>query len=115
MKRYLFLFLVSSGVLLTGCRAPNIYSWGHYEDLVYTSYAAPGKLSPQMQIDQLERDYQKAKSANKPVPPGFHAHVGYLYAQVGKPDEARREFETEKADFPESAVFMDRLIGNLKK
>jgi hypothetical protein len=47
--------------------------------------------------------------------PGFHAHLGYLYFQTGKLDQARQEFETEKAEFPESAVFMDRLLSNLKK
>ncbi len=34
--------LLISVVLLTGCAAPTLYTWGHYEDLVYTSYAAPG-------------------------------------------------------------------------
>jgi hypothetical protein len=33
--------------------------------------------------------------------------------QIGRLDEARREFETEKARFPESAVFMDRLLARL--
>lgn len=101
--------------VFTGCRAPTIYSWGHYEDLVYVSYASPGKLSPKDQIDQLEKDYQKAKAENKPVPPGFHAQAGYLYTQLGKLDDARKEFEAEKVSFPESGVFMDRLIANLKK
>ena len=54
-------------------------------------------------------------SENKPVPPGFHAHLGYLYYQLGKADAARQELQTEKAEFPESAVFMDRLLANLEK
>jgi hypothetical protein len=106
--------LLLLGVLATGC-APTIYSWGHYEDLIYVSYAAPGKLPAEAQIEKLEADYQKARAANKPVPPGFHAHLGNLYYQVGKADQARQEFETEKAQFPESAVFMDRLIASLNK
>jgi hypothetical protein len=68
-----------------------------------------------MQIEKLERDYQKARAENKRVPPGFHAQLGYLYFQVGKLDAARQERETEKAEFPESAVFIDRLMANLKK
>jgi hypothetical protein len=59
--------------------------------------------------------YQKARSENRPVPPGFHAHLGYLYFQLGKLDQAQQELETEKAQFPESAVFMDRLLSNLRK
>ena len=102
-------------VLLAGCQTPPrpLYSWGHYEELIYASYAAPGKVSPQMQVEQLEQDYQKARAGNLRVPPGFHAHLGYLYYQLGKLDQARQEFATEKADFPESAVFMNRLLARL--
>jgi hypothetical protein len=101
--------------LLTGCSSPTLYSWGHYEGLVYAMYAAPGKVPPEQQVERLEADFQKARSGNKPVPPGFHAHLGYLYYQLGKADQARQEFETEKTQFPESAVFMDRLLANLAK
>ena len=100
-------------VFLTGCAAPTTYLWGHYEGVVYATYAAPGAVPPERQIELLEQDYQEARSQDKPVPPGFHAHLGYLYYQIGRTEEARREFETEKARFPESAVFMDRLLANL--
>lgn len=113
MKRFVGLSALLA--LLTGCAEPTIYSWGHYEDVIYVSYSAPGKMSPEMQVGKLEEDYQKARAANKPVPPGWHAHLGYLYFELGKSDQARQEFETEKANFPESAVFMDRLLANLKK
>jgi hypothetical protein len=112
MKRSIPLLLL--GLLATGC-AHTIYSWGHYEDLIYVSYSAPGKMTPEAQIEKLEADYQQARAANKPVPPGFHAHLGNLYFQVGKSDKARQEFEAEKAQFPESTVFMDRMLANLDK
>jgi hypothetical protein len=99
--------------LLTGCASPSLYSWGSYEGVVYATYAKPGAVPPERQIELLEQDYQKARSANKPVPPGFHAQLGYLYYQIGRLDQARQEFETEKANFPESAVFMDRLLARL--
>ena len=101
-------------VLLAGCASsPSIYYWGHYEDLVYTAYAEPGKADPIFQIEQLEADYEVARSRNLRVPPGFHAHLGVQYFQTGKPDLARREFLAEKSQFPESAVFMDRLLTQL--
>lgn len=113
MNRFL-LFLVLAG-LLTGCGAPSIYSWGHYEDMVYTMYAKPGKATPEYQIERMEADLEKARAKNKPVHPGFHAHLGYLYAQTGKLDQARQALENEKAQFPESAVFVDRLLANLQR
>ena len=102
-------------ILLVGCAKPTLYSWGSYEELIYLSYATPDKVSPQMQVEQLEQDYQKARAEDKRMHPGFHAHLGYLYFQLGKLDQARQELETEKAEFPESAVFVDRLLANLKK
>jgi len=40
--------------LVSGCATPTLYSWGHYEELVYVSYAQPGKVSPEMQVEKLE-------------------------------------------------------------
>ena len=103
------------GWLATGCQSPDIYYWGRYENVLYGQYAHPDKATPEEQATLLEEDMHKAISANKPVPPGFHAHLGYLYYQMGKADLAVAQFQAEKAQFPESAVFMDRLIGNLTK
>ena len=107
------LWLLAIPVLLAGCQSPNVYYWGHYEDLVYVTYAKPGKLPPEAQGLKMDEDLQKAAAANQPVPPGFHAYRGYLDYQLGKTDLARQEFEKEKVQFPESAMFMDRLMTNL--
>lgn len=116
MKRLGWWGGLALATLLTGCAGPRmIYSWGHYEPLIYTMYAKPDKATPEIQVARLAEDFEKAKSKNKPMPPGWHAHLGYLYYQMGKPAEARRAFQTEKANFPESAVFMDRLLANLNQ
>ena len=107
--------LMGLAIWVAGCAAPTIYSRTHYEDLVYLSYAKPDKATPEIQVKQMEKDLQKASSLNKPVPPGFHAHLGYLYYQLGQLNQARQEFETEKTQFPESVVFMDRMLANLAK
>jgi hypothetical protein len=113
MPRRLSATTLALTALLAGCAQPTLYRWGHYEALVYAAYAAPGTMPAERQIELLERDYQEARAANQPVPPGFHAHLGYLYYQIGRLDQARQAFETEKANFPESRVFMDRLLANL--
>jgi hypothetical protein len=107
------LWLLAVPVLVAGCQSPTVYYWGHYEELAYVTYAKPGKLPPEAQVLKMEEDLQKAASANKPVPPGFHAYLGYLDYQMGKTDLARQEFEKEKIQFPESTVFMDRMMTNL--
>jgi hypothetical protein len=114
MKRLIGL-AASAVVLLAGCATrPTLYTWGSYEEVIYASYAAPGKIPAESQVEALEKDYQQARATNKRMPPGWHAHLGYLYYQLGKTDQARQELQTEKAEFPESAVFMDRLLANVK-
>ena len=66
------------------------------------------------QVEKLEEDYQKARATNKRMPPGWHAHLGYLYFHLGKLDQAKQEFVTEKAEFPESAIFIDRFLAKFK-
>ena len=101
--------------MVTGCKSPDIYYWGHYEKSIYIAYVKPDKATPELQASLMEEDMHRAISANKPLPPGFHAHLGNLYYQMGKSDLALQEFQKEKMQFPESAVFMDRLIANLAK
>ena len=103
-------------LLLTGCASKRtLYYWGNYESVVYASYNRPDKADPLLAIAKLEEDQQKAASKDQAMGPGFHAHLGYLYFNTGNYDRALEEFEAEKKQFPESTVFMDRLIANLKK
>ena len=98
---------------MAGCAPKEIYYWGDYEDLIYKNYSKP--IAPEMQIEKLEADIQKAKGRALPLPPGFHAQLGYLYFQTGNGVEARKHFEAEKTKFPESTVLMDRFLKKLKK
>ncbi len=104
-----------AAALMTGCASQSgSYRWGSYEDQIYAMYAEGGKSSPQQQILKLEIDVEKARAANKPLPPGHHAHLGYLYYQTGRIDQAIASFETEKLLFPESRAYMDRLISRAR-
>jgi hypothetical protein len=114
MRRVLWAAAVS--VALAGCASqPTQYNWGSYEEVIYASYLSPSDVPAEKQIEALEKDYQVARSANKRMPPGWHAHLGFLYFETGNLDQARQQLLTEKAEFPESAVFVDRLLANLQR
>jgi hypothetical protein len=110
--------LAASAILtLAGCanQPKALYHWGSYQPQVYAYLQAQDHSDPQEQISRLEEDLQQARSANQAPPPGYHAHLGLLYAKIGKDDQVRQEFETEKTLFPESATFMDFLARSYAK
>lgn len=110
------LALSLAAVLLTACQSTGgLYQWGGYEEQIYAMYSAPGKSSPEEQISKLEADGETARAKSRTPPPGHYAHLGYLYFQTGKLDQAVASFETEKVLFPESRPYMDRLIGRVRK
>ncbi|MDR5770209.1 MULTISPECIES: DUF4810 domain-containing protein [unclassified Caballeronia] len=100
--------------LLTGCATqstPPLYQWDAYQPQVYAFFT--GDKSVPEQIDALEKARQQILAKNNALPPGFRAHIGALYASVGRSDEARKELEAEKNAFPESSAYMNLLLSKL--
>ncbi|HEX9446088.1 MAG TPA: DUF4810 domain-containing protein [Candidatus Binatia bacterium] len=112
--RILGLWLALAALSALGaCARPALYSWGRYENLIYEMYMKPGQADPGTQVAKLTEDIEKAKAGDKPVPPGVHAHLGYLYYQQGNVAGARQELQIEKTLFPESAAFVDGVLQRL--
>jgi len=86
----------------------SLYSWGNYEDRIYAYLRGE---SPVAQINALQNDLLKIEEKGKKPPPGYYAHLGMLYSDVGERGQAVSCFIVEKTRFPESAVFMDYLLA----
>jgi hypothetical protein len=108
--------LIAAGALLSGCAVrqptPPLYQWDGYQPQVYEYFK--GKTSPQEQIDALEKSLQTIRAKGNTPPPGFHAHLGMLYASVGKDQQAQQELQAEEQLFPESSTYMDFLLKKSK-
>jgi hypothetical protein len=103
-------------VLGAGCaQKPQLYRWGVYEDLVYQMYAKPGKADPVTQAARLAEDVTRTEAEGKRVPPGVHAHLGYMYFLTGNVGAAYQELVTEREKFPESAIFIDGMLERLRR
>ncbi len=101
---------------LAGCAGPKqLYSWNGYQPQVYAHLKNDGKSSPEEQILDMEKGIQEASAKGAKVPPGYHAHLGLLYLNTGRTDQALAAWNQEKALFPESAKYIDFLINNMKK
>lgn len=96
---------------LVGCAQPPkpLYYWGGYEAAVYDHFKSDGK-GPLEQLRLMDEQAQKARAAGLPLPPGFHAHLALVYIKLGRDDDARRELEAERTQFPESAAYVDSLL-----
>ena len=110
------LMIASYALLIAGCAAPTrpLYQWGTYEELIYQSWREPGSMPVEKQVELLQHDYQQGQAQNMRMPPGWHAHLAMLYARMGRHDEAIKELGVEKAEFPESGVFVERMLANMK-
>jgi len=105
------------GLLLTACASTpkSLYSWNNYQDQVYDyiKNETPESLEKLMKTYQQMIDQQKG--LRKTVPPGICADYGFLLYKQGKKEEGIRLMEKEVALYPESAVFISRIIKNLEK
>lgn len=101
-------------LLLTGCQGGPLYEWGSYEDSVYRVCEQPDGFETQAEIERMEALVAKANESERGVPPGIHAHLGYLYYTIGDVDSAAAAFESEKELYPESVVFIDGLMKRMK-
>ncbi|MCL1937207.1 MAG: DUF4810 domain-containing protein [Candidatus Azobacteroides sp.] len=105
------------GLLFTACASTpkSLYSWNNYQDQAY-DYVKNG--TPES-LDKLMKTYQqmidKQTGSRKVVPPGICADYGFLLYKQGKREEGISFLEKEMALYPESSVFISRIIKNLEK
>lgn len=95
---------------LSGCATTgrDNYDWGKYDPAMFAYYKDPTKEADFEAA--LLAIIQPAGSRHGVVPPGIYAEYGYLRLQQGKPAEAINFFREEEAHWPESQVFMERII-----
>jgi len=114
MKRFL---LYAIGLLaLASCQAPQtLYSWYDSEDATYeyTKRLTEEKLEYAMK--QYQKVIAKQKGFRKTVPPGVNAEYGFLLYKAGKKDEGLSLLKAEINSYPESEVFISRIIKQLEK
>lgn len=118
LKQVNYIAPVIAAVILAGCGAQQpkpLYNYAGYSD---SYYAYKKNMTPESTL-QLQKSIEEAingteNSSSGRVAPGMHANLGYLYLKAGKPNEAIASFVNEKTIYPESTLFMDKLINRVK-
>lgn len=102
--------------MLSSCSSPkHLYSWYNYEDVSYQySKAQTDKLQENL-LEQYSKMQSRQNGSRKMVPPGLCAEQGFLLCKLGKTDEGLELLKREIELYPESSVFISRIIKQLEK
>lgn len=104
---------VAAGALFGCASAPaTLYQWDTYQKNVY-QFLKHEDANPDEQLRLMRDQSEKSRLAGTRLPPGFRAHLGMLYLQLGQDGEAKQQLQAEKEAFPESAHYMDFLLKQM--
>jgi hypothetical protein len=103
-------------LLLASCiSVPKpLYTWGNYQERTYAYIKDATDKSQDELLNTCQTLIDKQQGSRKTVPPGICADYGYLLYKQGKTQEGLALLEKEIALYPESSVFISRIIKKLK-
>jgi hypothetical protein len=107
--------LLALAACATGAGENPRYEWASYEKSAWRLAENRDGISIADEIRVITIGIEQADAHARLVPPGVHAHLGYLYAITGNPDSAIQQFEIEKQLYPEATVFLDGCIQRMKR
>ena len=115
--------LVSSSVaiasilfLISSCTTTqNLYSWHDYEDITYQYNKKHTEELKVKVLEEYQNMIQKQNGIRATVPPGMYAEYGYMLYKTGKKEEGIRFLKEEIKLYPESEVYISRIIKQLEK
>lgn len=111
IKQILMAVLASAAFLMSGCAGQKpMYEYGNYSETYYQLKQNGDAATTTAWKTSLEESIEKSNAQGIRVAPGINANLGYLYLKVNDTDKAISFFNAEKILYPESTVFMDKLI-----
>lgn len=105
--RLLPIIVLALGV--SACGNKTMYQWSEYQPALLGYYKGGDVAKFEERLGQSISDAEAAKS----VPPGMYAEMGYLLYERGDLTGAVSFFGKERDRWPESTIFMTRLINRI--
>jgi hypothetical protein len=106
--------LAAALAALAGCVPQGqLYHWNGYDDALYRHYKNP--QDREAWIGRLRTTIGEAENRGLKVPPGIYAEYGYALLEEGRTQDAVRYFRREQEKWPESRVFMEKMIRNAER
>jgi hypothetical protein len=116
MKKKILLICIAATLCLVSCIAPKtLYSWENYDDTSFKYLKYSDDKSTEQLIKTYQKLIEKQKGTLKVVPPGVYADYGFILLQADRTTEGKEMLEKENALYPESKVFIDRILKMFEK
>ena len=117
MKKILYMGVLAIAALATtSCSSTKqLYSWYNYEDIVYQYSKNPNEKLQAKVLEQYKTVTEHQRGLRATVPPGLYAEYGFLLYKTGKKDEGLKMMKQEIALYPESEMYISRIIKQLEK
>ena len=111
MNKILTSVLATFTLLMSGCGGHQpMYEYADYSESYYQlKQNGDAETTGEWKV-ALEDSIKESNEEGLRTPPGINANLGYLYLRVNDDDKAISFFNVEKKIYPESTVFMDKLI-----
>ncbi len=98
-------------LLISGCSSHKpMYEYADYSENFYGMKKDATPEAAAEWKNSLEESIKRSNARAIRIPPGINANLGYLYLKANDTAKAISYFKAEKALYPESSVFMDKLI-----
>jgi hypothetical protein len=101
-------------LFLCSCAPKALYNWNGYDNAVYNYTKTNDEKSLQDLFKVYDELIKNTGSSNKPAP-GICADYGYLLIQKGEVEKGKKLIKQEIVYYPESAVFLERILKRLEK
>jgi hypothetical protein len=107
--------IVLSIAILGGCSTVSSggYYWGDYSTSYYDLLKSPTSEQLAKRVDSLQQIVKQSGTLGLRVPPTIHAELGQALMKQGLKDQALTHFRKEITLYPESAVFLHRIVDDL--
>ena len=97
------------------CTTQKLYSWSNYESTSYNYLKANNDKTSAELVKSYQEIINKQSGSRGIVPPGVYADYGFLLLQLNKTKEGKAMLMKEIELYPESKVFIDRILKKLEQ
>lgn len=116
MRKIQLLCVLALVYMAAGCsNSSKLYDWKDYSSTLYSLKKSPDEKSAKAHMEMLKSIIDNAEKYHRNVPPGVYCEYGYMLLKTGSSADAKSYLEMEMKTYPESKVFMERLIADMDK